>query len=243
MRNRKRRKFLILILISIPLILLLIFLIFRIGLFNIKKIEVEGDRLGCADNDQIKDSSKLLGQNFFTLDQKKLTKSLKEKFICIKDVNLSKTFPNKVGIKVSLRQPAAILATLKKWPIATPSAEDISETFVIDDEGVVFSKDSENLNVPKVFVANLNFPGISFLQILDKIKTLGIDIKDTFIDDNFFAVNSETGPQIIFGLDDPVDVQLASLQLILDKAKIDSSVLEFVDLRYDKPVVRFAPKK
>lgn len=231
---------------SIPLVLLLIFfLIFKVGLLSIKMVEVEGDKLSCADENIIKDSARLYRQNFFTLDQNKLNKNLKEKFICIKDVNLSKDFPDKAIIKIIGRQPSAILVTLKEKLAsseATPSADNISDLSVVDDEGIVFSKDTENLNIPKIFI--YKDPNKSFLQILSKIKTFGINVKDSFINDDFFIVNSENpGPKIIFQLNNRIDIQLASLQLILDKAKIDSGKPEFIDLRFDKPVVRFAPKK
>lgn len=242
--NKSRLKIIPFVVIPLSLFLI-IFLVFKIGLFNIKKVEVESDKLGCADDSQIRDYSKLLGQNFFTTDQNKLTKDLKGKFICIKNMQLSKTFPDKVKIIATARQPVAILATLKEKLASaevTPSAQEISDLSLIDDEGIIFSKETANLDIPKVFT--FKDPNRNFLQILNKIKNLGINIKDSFIFDSSFIISADDPTQkIIFQLNDQIDIQLASLQLILDKAKIDSNKLEFIDLRFDKPIVRIAPKK
>ena len=62
--------------------------------------------------------------------------------------------------------------------------------------------------------------------------------------DNYLIVFPQVdNPKVFFRLDNEIDLQLASLQLILEKAKIDERILEFIDLRFDKPIVRFAPKK
>ncbi|MBI4038755.1 hypothetical protein HY384_02235 [Candidatus Daviesbacteria bacterium] len=69
-------------------------------------------------------------------------------------------------------------------------------------------------------------------------------MKDTLLRDDFFLINPySNNPRIIFRLSNSLDVQLASLQLILGKAKIDGSRLEFIDLRFDKPVLKFTPKE
>ena len=82
------------------------------------------------------------------------------------------------------------------------------------------------------------------LQILRAVKKLGFDSLTTQILDNFFLIYpTSLSPKVIFRLDQRIDVQIASLQLILEKAKMYSESLEFIDLRFDKPIVKFAPKK
>lgn len=227
--------------------LALIIILLKSDLFTIRQAEIETSNLGCADKDQIKNIAPIQGQNFFALDEKKLAKDLSEKFICIKDVNLLKTLPNKVKIEVRGRDPAVILASLDQ-PFSTPSADEKLAGYLADNDGVVFAKNTGDLTSPTVYHANLDISlgkklevlG-QILKILDKIKILGIETPDNLINDDDFWVNPYTTPKIIFRLNDKIDIQLASLQLILDKAKIDSEKLEFIDLRFDKPVVQFAP--
>ncbi|MBI2196543.1 FtsQ-type POTRA domain-containing protein [Candidatus Daviesbacteria bacterium] len=258
-----------------PILLILIcsFLFLKSGIFTIKQVDIQIGKLKCIDEKQIKDSANLLGQNFFLLDPAKVEDDLKKKFFCIKSAPLSKIFPNKVKIQTFDREPAALLISLEEKEasmsslvadIATPSAQQVRDSYSVDAEGVIFSEDTKDLNVPKIYIYD---SGITLgkklendlignsLKILEKVKTLGIEVKEGWIFDNFFIINSEVSNlKIIFRLNEKLDIQLASLQLILDKAKInrrtiptevgrDLKELEFIDLRFDKPVVKFAPKK
>ncbi len=257
-RKSKTNFFFLKILIAAAFTLLLIFLSLRLNLFNIQKIEVTGPNLDCASQKTLLESLQILGNNFFILDTKELTKSIKSKFICIKDVTLVKLFPNKVKLEVVPRLPQSKLITLKNFEgsssallenVATPSAEQYSEAFLVDNEGVLFAKDSSHLDIPIIFIdADLslgkkleNQMVENSLKILDKLNLFGLNVKSSLVLDNFFVVY--TFPKIIFRLDSAVDTQIASLQLILRNAKIDSSQVEFIDLRFDKPIIRIAPKK
>ncbi len=244
------------------LIIIIVSLVLKDKLFIIRQIEVKADQAGCVSLDQLKNTSSLLGKNLFVMDEKKVIKNLLEKFICVKEVNLVKILPNKVEMKVTGRAPAAILSSLKTKPasasslianIATPSAQDISDVFIVDSEGVIFSKDTGGINIPNIYLYDLslslgkklkeNFIS-NILKILDKVKLFGTVVKESWVSEDTFLIYSDTPPfKIVFRLDNKVDFQLASLQLILAEAKIYSRELEFIDLRFDKPVVKIAPKK
>lgn len=253
---------------AIPFLLVAIFTFFslKLGLFTIRQFEMQTNQLGCVNENQLKNSTGLLGQNFFLANFDNIIKNLKEKFICIKDINLSLDFPDKIKIQAIGRQPVASLMLLKDREatissflenVATPSAEPSSEAYLTDDEGIIFSKDTGGLNIPNIFVKDLDLslgkkPGDKIedsLKIMAGVKTFGLDVKTAIILDNFFIIFSH--PRVIFRLDNrmdkfspsEIDIQLASLQLILAEAKIDFKELEFIDLRFDKPIVRFAPKK
>lgn len=230
-----------------------VFLGLNLKLFTIKQIEVQKNNLGCVNEDQLKVSSGLLGKNFFSLDKEKLVESLKEQFICVKNIKISRLFPSGVKIEVSPREPAVILLALKNEAtnsalldnIATPSADQIKDSFIADNEGVTFSKEISGLDIPKIYFSELEkYLVQNSIKILDKIKTLGVKVRQSLIKDVFLVINPfDNEPKIIFRLDKKIDIQIASLQLILTEAKINKEIIEFIDLRFDKPVVRFAPKK
>ena len=127
----------------------------------------------------------------------------------------------------------------------------ISGNFVVDNEGVMYSANTDQINTPKIYISGTNLTiGEQLtsifiqnaLKILEKAKTFDIDVREARIDsENIFLVNGL--PRMIFKLSSNIDIQLASLQLILQKAKIDDVKIEFIDLRFDKPVVKIAPKK
>ncbi len=247
----------ILIFFTAILFLVLVFLVIKSSIFVIKNIDIEKQNVDCVDDLKIKDSSRILGQNFFLVDTQKIEGNLKLKFFCIKKVLTKKEFPNKIKLTLLGREAKVLVAPLKNKEattaallenIATPSAQDFSDNFFVDDEGVSFGKASTGNDLPKIFLYGKGIPlGEQNLQIkdtiriLEKIKSFNIDIKTMTIQGDFLI--TETQPKIVFNLAGKIDTQIASLQLILQQAKIDSNTLEFIDLRFDKPIVKFAPKK
>lgn len=235
--------------------------IVEVKLFSVKKIDVKSGRLDCVNENQLKDSSQVLQKNFFLLDVSRTEDNLKKKFFCIKSVVISKSLPDKIKITVSGRQGFAAMVSLKDKPASisslientsTSSAGQVQGSYLVDDEGVVFSKQAGDLDLQKIYVYNsvislgkkLETTVLNSLKILNRIKDFGMVVKQGWIIDELFLVDSgDSGPKVVFHSSDNIDVQLASLQLILAEAKIDLKKLEFIDLRFDKPIVRFAPKK
>ena len=80
------------------------------------------------------------------------------------------------------------------------------------------------------------------VKVLEKIKSLGVNSDDPKIYSKIYLSLGQK-PQMVFVLDDKSDHQLASLQLILDQAKMDTKEVEFLDLRFDKPIVRYGKDK
>ncbi len=241
------------------ILFILFYLLLRSNFFTIKQIEIKKEKVDCATEQQIRNSTNLLGENFFLINTKNLIKNLQTKFICIKDINLARLLPDKVKLEVIGREGVALLVSLKNQEaslsstenIATPSA-DLENSFIVDNEGFVFSKGVEGVNIPIIYTYEKNISLgqrldnliTDSLQILDKCKTFGLEVRSGLINNNLLVINPFSDSiKIIFSLNNAIDTQIASLQLILQKAKIDSSQLEFIDLRFDKPVVKFAPKK
>lgn len=244
------------------LILLAIFFSIKVGFFTIKQIEIDTENLNCVNKNQLIEVSGILGQNFFFLDSVKITDNLKRKFLCIKSVNLKKILPNKIKLQLASRQALARLINLKEKEAttssliesaATPSAKNIGDSYLVDEENIVFSKDTGETGLPKIysyttkfnFGDNLtnNLVGPA-LKILSKVKVFNINTQQSWIEKGIFIIGQQgTGPTIVFSLDKDINIQLASLQLILTETKINGSKLEFIDLRFDKPIVKIAPNK
>lgn len=214
------------------------YFLFFSGFFKIETVQVEGD-LSCAENGQLLTNIKVLGTNIFLINSSQIEKKLKTNFSCIKSAKIVKKFPIHILVQVSKREPRANLYIIKDTSIeATSSA--IEESFLLDEEGVIFSGTAPELPM-KIYSSkkNINFKNI--LAVLNKIKVFGIEVMEAVEMENTLLTNSS--PKVIFDLSKEIDAQTASLQLILAKAKIDEETAEFIDLRFDKPVVRFAPKK
>lgn len=238
--------------IFILIILGFLYLFFLSPVFRIKSFTVTPDEFDCGETFEVKKIISIEGQNFFSLDNSRIEKKIKDKFFCIGSLSVKKTFPDKVKLELNKRQGALNLIP----NVASSSAESSSSGkiatesgYLVDKEGVIFSRANFETNLqPVLFDGDLTIGQKlgslieKIFKIIDIVKSLGLNATDVKI---YSGDHFSTGlkPQIIFRLDDSLDRQLASLQLIINQAKIDGSEIDFLDLRFDKPVVRFSPKK
>lgn len=241
-------------LLFILIMLGIVYLVIFSTVFKVKGFVISPDEFDCGKSEEVKKIVSVLGTNYFSLDNSQIEEKIKDKFFCVGSVNLSKNFPDKVKLNLNKRQGILNLIPLEssRSAEATPSAQKIATEsgFLIDKEGVVFSKANFETNLQSVFyLGNLsvgqrlaNNLSERVIKILDSVKRLDLNPNDAKIysGDNF---SLGVKPQITFKLSDSLDRQLASLQLIASQAKIDEREVEFLDLRFDKPVVRYAPKK
>ena len=263
----KRYKKLILLLGFLFILVILIATFLKFNLLSVGEIELKTNNVDCVTSDELKNTANLQGQNILFLNESSLEKRLKEKFLCIRKIKIHKNLPQKVILEVEGRQPVAILIESKiKESISTSRAEaslsaieaSVSAQFVfvgdgdkflVDDEGVIFAKTSGD--APKVY-----FEGIPLtlgkkiekeivknaLKVLEKVKDFGVEVGETKIySQNTLLVNST--PKMIFSLNSSIDLQVAALQLLLQQAKINEENMEFIDLRFEKPIIKYAPKK
>lgn len=231
--------------------------------FIIKKIDILSENLPCVDNSNLKSKMNLYGKNILFLDLKKGEDSLKSKFLCIKKIDFSKSLPDGLKISVFQRKAEIILTSIKgkfasdsaieKLIVmpATQSAQILEggQDYVVDNEGVIFSKtNDENLDrvyIPLDLSLGQKIDGDlikNLLKMLGGLKTFGINTDISVIElENLIFINSR--PKIIFRINAEVDSQIAALQLIQKNAKINDKEIEFIDLRFDKPVVRYGKRQ
>lgn len=250
------------LLIIVFLFLAATFYFIQTDLLIIKKIDILSDNMSCVDKAQVKSTLNFFGKNILSLDLKRREETLKSKFLCIKKIDFLRSFPDGLKINVFQRKAEIILVPLKE-KFASDSAIDVlidtpasqsadildgEEEYVVDNEGVIFSKNNvENLN--KVYMySNLsvgqkidgNFIE-NLLKVFEKLKTFGINTDMSLVEkENLILVNLKL--KIILRIDRKIDSQLAALQLILENAKIGDKEIEFIDLRFDKPVVRYGKR-
>jgi len=275
-KGNKFKKIIIIFFASILLISLLFF--FSSKFFTIKKIDIKTENIFCASIDELKSSLNFSGENLIFASFTKVKSELFKKFLCIKDIKISRSIPDKINLLFLGREPVAILVSLKSKEATSsaiiekfsqldasdsadasssalfnPSLEETADTYLVDESGVIFAKNLDWSNVPRLVLYGENLIlGLKInqeiiknaLAIFDGLKTFGVKLSDAKIySESLLLVNTRNNElRIIFSLIEKIDIQLASLQLILNKAKIDKENIEFIDLRFDKPIVKFAPK-
>lgn len=262
---KKRGKSKNIFFIILFLVIIISILLSQKGSFlEIKNIAIVGDQLSCADFNQIKEVVRMDVKNILFINEDRVKENVKKNFYCIGDIILQRKLPDELKVQVFKRYPVAVFlkqpypettasSVISNIVESTDSAELIFsksvDSFLIDREGVLFEKSSGNLNLPKIYILDRDLSlGQSFdknliekiIKIIEKLNLFGIQSGE-FIILNEILVDYSS-PKIIFKLDQTIETQLASLQLILEKAKIDSDVLEFIDLRFDKPIIRYGKR-
>lgn len=226
------------------------YLVFFSTVFKTQTITFSGEEPSCTTTGEIGKTAGVLGENIFFIDNKKVEKKIKDKFLCIRTANLQKSIPDK--IKLDLKNRRAVLTLIPAVSDeSTESAKPkpVGQGVLVDDEGVIFALDEAKTNQPAVFIMEQELsPGkkidqiliLGVLQAIEKIRKLGTNEQDPFIYNKQFHIGQK--PKIIFNLNENLDRQLASLQLILDQAKMDEKEVEFLDLRFDKPIVKYGQR-
>lgn len=264
--NKRISKFFRIFVLFILIITVFLFFFLGLKLFIIRIINISTDNTNCIEETLVKNYVNPSGQNLFLINTSKLEDKLKKQFICIKKVSFTKYYPDKINMEIlarvakisfiSLQHEAtysAMLINLKE-DYASVSAQiknNPRATFLVDEEGMVFSKDTGNIiNIPRVYVFNKDFKtghslGKDLISNISRIieisGNLGLNTYDLFEDDGELLLLSDK-QKIVFNLKKDLNLQIASLQLILEKAKIEKENAEFIDLRFDKPIVKYAKR-
>ncbi|MFA5933062.1 MAG: hypothetical protein WCV81_02200 [Microgenomates group bacterium] len=247
--------------------ILFIIIIWRLNILSIEKVNVI-NFAECVSVNDLSTEINRFDKNSILISPERLKNELSSKYKCIKDISMSYEFPKTVNVNVygrkfltkiySVETPLNLTdleasisseTSLLDWNFPQESSED---AFVTDETGFVFTKVKPETSLPILFL-NENIilgtqldPPIfkSIEQIFSKILTLApISYQPNFKAkkySNILLIN--TSPKVAFSLEKDILRQLASLQLILQKAKIDERVAEFIDLRFDKPVVQYRTK-
>lgn len=247
--------FVILFLIAILTTSLVYFLLLS-PFFKIITLDVKLNGVACLTEQAVR-ILPIKDQNIFLLDQGKIERIITGKYNCVKSLNLMRNLPNKVIFEIFGREAKAAVYKLSittgfdlqtATNSATVSATEASSSsqinatkFLVDEEGAIFSKDSIDNNLPRIYLYGDSQRLKQAVKIIENLKKLGMVVTETKIysKDEFLTI---TTPKILFSLLQDIDKQLAALQLIISKAKIENENLEFIDLRFDKPIIRYGQR-
>ncbi len=249
------------------LIGILLITIWRLNIFSVEKVVIYS-YVDCVSEQDLKRGLDLLGKNPITLNVAKVKAELASKHLCIKDIDISYEFPRKLKIYVYGRKffskivplnqtnnlpdfeaSSSSEAALLDWnfPLTLPS-----DMLIADETGFIFTSKQPNFPLPTLFLSENLILGKQINKrtfgLINQIFTEYLELEPMLGENNIVAkkygnillINSPV--KVAFSLQRDVLRQFASLQLILQKAKIDSRVVEIVDLRFDKPVIEYQPK-
>lgn len=214
------------------------------GYFKVKSVDIQ-DNIHYEDKEIITLVQDLVGNNIFEVNKKKIEDTITEELNWIKEVELSKIFPDKVIIKLIERKPS--LKIVYK-----------SEYFLVDDEGVVLDKISEeNLDSYKdlILVKNAVNYNITIGEKIAKKNVLSCVeiykvfdselksiIKEARLENNIsgdIVFHTNDGKEIIFGDSSYIAEKVEILKQLL-KEEADYTIIDSIDLRSpESPVIKY----
>jgi hypothetical protein len=258
------------------ILFLLAAIVLRTDYLKIKDVVIEANQLTCTTADQIKQQVNVVGQNFLLVKVTDLENKLRKQYICLDNIKVEKKFPDQLDVNVKNRLPVALVSVIKAKPSlqlnlteATPSSQtallDFSvpapapdSLYLVDKNGVIYAdSQSQDIGMPFFYLVDnsvyigriIDKDGLNnLLKVLDQLSKW--EIYSSHVKDNQTELLIDGQPKLVFSLTKDVKEQLASLQLILEQAKMnsnpiqsDSKYINLVDLRFNKPIVIYAPKK
>lgn len=252
---------------AVPLLIcfvVLLLVIFKSPLMQIKKITTDLHGVDCVSEQQIRvDNS--IKQNILLFDHQKVRQLWLQQYPCIGQVIFHRRFPNQLVIDLYPRVPfiqvsgfiPKVLPSLDnaEASISTATAlfdwsfpvASLAGILIADQQGVVITN-REQANLPLLYYPEseikvgqqLNLELFTNLAlIMDKLSALASPVSQVRFDGQSLLL--QTQQKVVLSFPDDINRQLASLQLILSKAKIDGKAMDKIDLRFDKPVVIYFP--
>ncbi|WP_151191888.1 cell division protein FtsQ/DivIB [Desulfotomaculum copahuensis] len=220
------------------LVLLSVFILLGSPLFDVREITVQGNHYMSADK-IIKASGITAGTNIFKINLGQAAQGLKA-LPLLKDVQLSRQLPGRVVIRVTERQPVALLP----W----------GSGFVqVDGDGVCLQNGSVSGNLPLITGINVRVPppgqvvqGAQLPAVLKAIRQLPPSLVRQLSE-----VHRTAQGQVILYTLDGVQCRLgtsgdmagkgAVLLQVLNKVRKDGRKIDYIDLSYPgMPVVKYS---
>lgn len=177
----------------------------------------------------------VLGKNIIFLSPQKTEQLVKDELLGIEQVEIEKKLPDKLIVYLTKRKPIAVVEANKDY-------------YQVDYQGIILAKLDQPTDLPLIASGELSVMAdnyqlespliLSSLDFLYQLLIGNIEARRLEITDSQeLTVFLKTGPKVLIPLDKNTKEQVDSLQLILERAKIEGKQIELIDLRFDKPVV------
>lgn len=210
---------------SLSLILIFLGIIFYFGKSKIERIHCQINKTPCSEKIE-KEFEEFLGQNFFLANPKTKIRELKVSAPHWEKIEVKKIPFNKILVEITTRQPIACLIVGEK-------------TFLLDEEGVVVKESDLNPGLPEIEAEKFNKEEVkTAIEAIILLSQYSLTFKRIKImnQGNLVLFLPETE---VFLPKKELPSKIASLQMILNRAKIEGKLPKKIDLRFKKPVITY----
>ena len=212
-------------------------LVFKSDYFVVKNINCwVQDKTSLADEKRWCEQARreLIGQRilFLSLKSEPVEGVLRSRFLPIGNVAVKRKLPQTVLVQINERKPIA--------KVCPPGGRE----FLVDEEGATFSEVTPETKDLKKVSLELGLElalgqrlgeDVIFLILLEDPQVRSIK----YIGQEGIEVQAEENLAILFSREKNLEAQARSLQMIVQKYKIEGKELKQVDLRYEQPVVKY----
>ncbi len=221
----------------------ILLLTFLFGLWNVRTFNYSKSNLtNISEQDLNTYLHEYLDENIFVLSLSKVEEKLYESNGYVKDVFIKKVLPSKLDIYIEELVPKYLGYSSDKCLLFADNGELISEVCEKCEKECKDNKGVEMLYLTSdSYIESreslLYYDEISSIQ---KVLSIFEYIVDTVEISNGIATISDTNGHIfVFDITYDLDIQLSRVYIVCQK--IDEDMIEFkrLDLRFDRPVMRF----
>ncbi len=219
------------------LIIVSLFLLFQGEFFKINQVTCYENDHPCSSDLWFKVSGLVLGKNIISLSPQIVEEKIKNELVTIDEVKIQKKLPNILTVHLSRKRPLAVVETRDGY-------------YQVDYQGTILAILDQPTDLPLVTGGQLSLSAdgkkidspsiLTSLDCLYQLLFRTIEVRRAEIGEaNLLTLSLKKGPTVEISLSQEVKKQVDSLQLILERAKIEGKQIEVIDLRFDKPVVTY----
>lgn len=256
-------------LVIVFLSLLSLFLVFRSDLFVIHEVLVEvrpQTKILSRTIDEAKlaldlTKSRSEGRSMFFVDSAKIIDEIQKNFLSFKDVSLQRDYPNRLNLILEARVPVAEVVIWSassaarllpsEGELAAPGLnQELKSRLVSDADGYLFAKTASPSGLPliNIFLDREVIVGEKLaeeqvetaLKIIEGLESYHLGIAEIgLIGWESIPLRLNDSTLVIFKTHKEVGEQVAALHAIVTRHRMEKRKARIIDLRYDKPVVKY----
>lgn len=238
------------ILFVVLLVLAVLYVIFKTPILQIKSVEVSGlnnsELVNIDKNAAFVIVSESIGESYFTVNAQTVIEKLSAQFPFVKNVVVSKEFPDKLLFQIEERQPV-FTVNINNTQCVLLEADG----FVIDVELDPSKCRDESAAFKTVYIETVNplnpfvrreHSNVYMITRLSELKLLlaskNYSVARIVIKDEYCEITLQNQKILVFAIDNSLQVQVARFEIILPELEKAFDKFKVLDLRYERPVKR-----
>jgi len=203
---------------SLTVILFVLGVVFYFGKSKIEKIDCQINKTTCTEEIK-KEFEEFLGQNFFLVNPQVSHPHWQK-------VKIKKIPFNKILVEITTRQPVACLLMENKG-------------LLLDQEAVVIKEVDINPGLPEIETEKFNQEEVKrALEVIVLVSQYSLTFERIKVENQKGLVLFLSETEVFLPTEE-LPSKIASLQMILSRAKIEGKMPIKIDLRFKKPVITF----